>query len=66
MPPYRKPRRRFLRLARWQDDKMARWHEVGKRLARYSTFVTFAKMKQKYFLKIFRGAICGVGVTLVI
>ena len=52
--------------ARWQDDKMAKWQKVGKRLARYSTFVTFAKMKQKYFLRIFRGAVCGVGVTSVI
>ena len=41
----------------WKDDI---------RLSRYSTFVTFAKMKQKYFLKILRSAICGVGVTSVI
>ena len=50
----------------WEDGKMTRAWKDDIRLSRYSTFVTFAKMKQKYFLKIFRGAICGVGVTSVI
>ena len=52
-------------VGKMQDGKMTRWQD-GKRLSRYSTFVTFAKMKQKYFLKILRSAICGVGVTSVI
>ena len=55
------------RMARgWEDGKMTRAWQDGKRLSRYSTFVTFAKMKQKYFLKILRSALCGVGVTSVL